>query len=92
VRSSLTVKLAFKHAIAATLLMLSLAAQVASERLKDANAAYGRGDFPTTMRLLRPLAQQGNAVAQYILGWMYDDKSEGVPLEAVTTDLVSPSA
>jgi len=31
-----------------------------------------RGDYATAMRPLRPLAEQGNADAQYKLGRMYD--------------------
>jgi TPR repeat protein len=46
--------------------------------LEDATAAYQRGDYATTLRLLRPLADQGNVVAQYNLGFMYD-RGKGVP-------------
>ncbi len=41
-------------------------------------AAYKRGDYETALRELRPLANQGNAEAQFNLGVMYD-KGEGVP-------------
>ncbi len=41
-------------------------------------AAYKRGDYETALRELRPLANQGNAEAQFNLGGMYD-KGEGVP-------------
>jgi TPR repeat protein len=40
--------------------------------------AYERGDYTTALRFLRPLAEQGNARAQYNLGIMYDN-GEGVP-------------
>lgn len=43
-------------------------AQVASAELKDGALAYSRGDFATAVRELRPLADQGNATAQYLLG------------------------
>jgi uncharacterized protein len=39
--------------------------------LEEGNAAYARGDFATAERLLRPLAEQGNATAQFDLGGMY---------------------
>jgi TPR repeat protein len=39
--------------------------------LEDGNAAYQRGDYATTLRLFQPLAEQGNAFAQYNLGLMY---------------------
>ncbi len=41
-------------------------------------AAYIRGDYATTLRELRPLAEQGDAKAQYILGLMYGN-DQGVP-------------
>ena len=41
-------------------------------------AAYSRGDFTTALRLWRPLADQGNAAAQYNLALMYA-KGQGVP-------------
>ena len=34
-------------------------------------AAYDRGDYATAVRLVRPLAEQGNAQAQNSLGAMY---------------------
>ncbi|MDC1209221.1 hypothetical protein N8005_07810 [Litorivicinus sp.] len=34
--------------------------------------AYGNGDFATALRELRPLAEQGNAPAQYNLGAICD--------------------
>ena len=37
-----------------------------------------RGDYATALRLLRPLADQGDAVAQFYLGLMYDN-GRGVP-------------
>ena len=44
----------------------------------EADAAYQRGDYATAIREMRPLAEQGNARAQYGLGVMYD-KGRGVP-------------
>ncbi len=41
-------------------------------------AAAKRGDYATALRELRPLAEQGHAVAQYNLGVMYN-KGRGVP-------------
>lgn len=70
-------KLTIKHAYAAIIFMLCLAAPVAAGPLEDATAAYYRGDFSTALRTVRPLAEQGNAKAQYNLGVMYD-KGQGV--------------
>ena len=39
--------------------------------------AYERGDYETALKEWRPLANQGLAVAQNNLGWMYD-QGEGV--------------
>lgn len=46
--------------------------------LEDGRAAYQRGDYATAMRLLLPLAEQGDAGAQTDLGWMYAN-GHGVP-------------
>ena len=74
-------KLTLKHATAAILLMVSFAAPVAAGPLEDtdyADAAYAKGDYATALRLLRPLADQGDAAAQYNLGVMHA-KGQGVP-------------
>ncbi len=44
----------------------------------EAEAAYQRGDYATAILEFRPLAEQGNAIAQYNLGLMYG-KGQGVP-------------
>jgi TPR repeat protein len=43
--------------------------------LEDGQAAYKRGDFATALKLIRPLAEQGNAEAQHDLGWAYEQGS-----------------
>jgi TPR repeat protein len=62
--------LTLKHVVAAILLMLSLAAPAAGP-LEDGYTAYTRGDFATAMRLMRPLADQGDVTAQTVVGLMY---------------------
>lgn len=42
-----------------------------SAPLDDAHAAYIRGDFTAALTVLQPLADQGNAEAQYYVGSMY---------------------
>lgn len=37
----------------------------------DATAAYRRGDYATALKLIRPLAEQGNVAAAYNLATMY---------------------
>jgi TPR repeat protein len=39
--------------------------------LDDARAAERRGDYPTELRILRPVAEQGDPGAQEALGTMY---------------------
>jgi len=55
----------------AALLTLTLARTLIAGPLENAEAAYNRGDYATALRLLRPLADQGGAAAQHILGVMY---------------------
>src|SRR5437762_2908001 len=45
---------------------------------QDAVAAMVRGDYAAALRLWQPMAEQGNAFAQYSLGWMYSN-GKGVP-------------
>lgn len=73
-------KLKLKHAVAA--MVLSFANPVVAGPLEDANAAIKRRDYATAVRLIRPLAEQGNANAQYDLGTFYDN-GLGVPLDKV---------
>ena len=40
--------------------------------LEDGVGAYKRGDYTTALRILRPLADQGSAEAQFWLGAMYE--------------------
>lgn len=44
---------------------------------EDGLAAIASGDFKTAFEKLQPLAEQGNANAQYLLGRMYS-RGEGV--------------
>jgi uncharacterized protein len=53
-------------------------AVVFADPLEDGQRAYKRGDYATALKLLRPLAEQGNAHAQSNLAWMYD-QGQGVP-------------
>ena len=51
--------------------MLSFSHAVIAGDLEDGLAAAEKGDFATALRLWKPLAEQGNASAQYNLGLMY---------------------
>lgn len=64
--------------IFATLLALSCLAAKAAGSLEKGEAAFFKGDYATAMQLLRPLADEGDAQAQYFLGFMHE-KGLGVP-------------
>src|ERR1039457_6997963 len=71
-------KLTLTPAIVAALLMLSFAAPVAAGPFEDARAAYTARDDATALRLMRPLAEQGNADAQLLLGVIFAE-GRGIP-------------
>jgi uncharacterized protein len=74
----------FKAVIAALVLAVSFAGSVAAGPYDDALDAYfNKEDYATTLRLIRPLAEQGHADAQYFLGTMYHD-GVGVPRDYAT--------
>jgi hypothetical protein len=43
---------------------------------EDGEAAFERGDYATALPLLRPLAEQGNAKAEAMIGDVYQYLSE----------------
>lgn len=49
-----------------------------ADQLGDGLAAWQRGDYTIALRLLKPLAEQGVANAQFVLGIVYAD-GRGVP-------------
>ena len=53
------------------LLALALFGVAEAGPLEDGEAAYMRGDYATALWILRPLAEQGNAIAQDSLAGMY---------------------
>ena len=52
----------------AVCVVLVCATVAAADAIEDAAAAYNRGDYTRAARLLRPLAEQGNARAQFSEG------------------------
>ena len=46
---------------------------VKAGELEDGYAAFARGDYTNALKLLKPLADQGNVGAQVQLGMMYED-------------------
>jgi uncharacterized protein len=62
----------FKAPAAALVLAVGLGGSVAAGPFEEAaDAAYDKGDHATATQLLRPLAEKGNANAQYTLGLMH---------------------
>ena len=57
--------------VAALTLMLRTSDVLAG--LTEGVEAYERGDYVTAMKELRPLADQGNADAQFFMGLIYDN-------------------
>jgi uncharacterized protein len=68
----------FKAIFATVILVLGGAAPVAAGPFDDAVAASAKGDYASAVRLLRPLADQGDAAAEFTLGSMYD-LGQGLP-------------
>ena len=76
-------KLMTKHyAVAVIIFVLGFATPVVAGPLEAADAAVKRRDYSTAVRLVRPLAEQGDANAQYNLGVFYDN-GLGVPQDKV---------
>ena len=59
-----------RYLIAAVVAVI-LALPVAAEDFRKGLQAYERGDYGTAFRQWRPLAEQGDAIAQNNLGFMY---------------------
>ena len=70
------------HYLTIGLLILSISTPLSitafGGQFDDAIAAYERGDYATAFRLMKPLAEKGDAKAQHNLGVMYD-YGRGIP-------------
>src|SRR5262249_35703935 len=53
----------------------------------EGKAAYDRGDYATALRESLPLAQQGDAPSQFLLGALYL-RGEGVPKDYAETNFI----
>jgi uncharacterized protein len=61
-----------QHATAIVLLLICLSAPAWAD-FKAGIDAHQRGDYATALREWQPLAEQGDALAQYNLGLLYDN-------------------
>jgi uncharacterized protein len=68
--------------VRASLMLVAIGGAATAGPLEDAVAAYQRGDYVTALRLWRPLAQQGDADAQFHLGVMYESGQGGLRNDA----------
>ena len=64
--------------VLATMLSFMAFTPVAAQDLQKGYDAFEAGDYATALQEWRPLAEQGDADAQYFLGVMYE-KGNGVP-------------
>ncbi len=77
-----------KNSVKAALfaLVFAFAAPLAAQDFEAGDKAYNRGDYAAALREWRPLAEQGDALAQASLGVMYR-LGWGVPLDYVQAHL-----
>ncbi len=68
----------FHAALTASLMLVAAAGAAVAGPLEEGVVAGKKGDYRTALRLLRPLAEHGNAAAQSALGFMYE-YGQGVP-------------
>jgi hypothetical protein len=54
-----------------TLVLVTASAAPVWAGFEEGMAAYERGDYATTLKEWRPLAEQGDPTAQHHLGWLY---------------------
>ena len=67
-----------KRMLPALAMLLLLAMPAAAQDIEKGVDAYQRGDYAAALAEWHPLAEQGDAYAQFFLGVMYDN-GEGVP-------------
>src|SRR5260370_31771010 len=72
---------ALRAPLAACLMLTALMGNAVAESFSDGIQAFHRHDYAVAMRSFRPLAEQGEARAQFYLGYMYDN-GWGVPRSA----------
>ena len=65
---------------AALILIISflMARPILAGPVEDSRKAYRGGDYKTAYQLIKPQAEKGDAVAQFFLGYLYDE-GKGVP-------------
>ena len=69
-------------AAATTLVVLSTADLAQAQSFRQGVSAFNRQDYARASLIFIPLAEQGDSLAQYSLGLLYD-KGQGVPRDIV---------
>jgi TPR repeat protein len=64
---------AVKTTLVALCILCGAAGSVIAEPFEEGVKAFEGGNYPTAMRLLRPLAAEGDPRAQFHLGVMYEE-------------------
>ncbi|CCD94824.1 conserved exported hypothetical protein [Bradyrhizobium sp. ORS 375] len=77
---------------AACLLLGSVSPPAHADSVAAARSAYARGDFVRAVRVLTPLALHGDARAQAMLGFMYENGFGTPQAYVVATDLYCQAA
>jgi TPR repeat protein len=72
--------------VASGLSALALIGPATAGPLEDGQAAYQKGDYATALQIFRPLAEQGNAQAQRMLGAAFAS-GQGVPQDYVSAHM-----
>ena len=67
-----------KHITILLALLMTLSSPVAAQDFQKGLTAYQAGDYATALQEWKPLAEAGDAIAQYNLGVMYSN-GKGVP-------------
>ncbi len=70
-----------RHLLFCAPMLLLILVSPARADFEAGKRAYERGDYSVALKELRPLAEQGNAEAQALLGLMYN-LGRGVPLDS----------
>jgi TPR repeat protein len=73
---------ALNIAVATLVCVLGSATALLAGPLDDAKAAHERQDYAAELQILRPLANKGDAVAQYLIGVLFEN-GFGVPRDYV---------
>jgi len=60
------------------LLSKAINSEKTAQLMQQARKAFGNKDYKKTLEIIKPLAEQGDARAQHLLGFMYD-QGQGVP-------------